>query len=98
MKSSAHTAFMRGSTSSGCRSQCGTRRLVRRGRFSRSWQYTRQTRLWFPAVALGTQAVVTLPETPALLIDHDRLQGGDHLGIARHAIDARLVVRLSLIH
>jgi hypothetical protein len=42
---------------------------------------------------LGTQAIVTLPEAPALLVDNDRLQGGDHLGIARHAIDARLVVR-----
>jgi len=41
---------------------------------------------------LGTQAIVTLPEAPALLVDNDRLQGGDHLGIVCHAIDARLVV------
>ena len=47
MKSMAQTAFIRGSTHSGCRSRCGPRRVVRRGRLSRSWQYTRHTRLWF---------------------------------------------------
>ena len=46
-----------------------------------------------PAVALCAQAVVTLPEGPALFLDHDRLQGRDHLGIAHHAIVARLAVR-----
>ena len=45
MKSGAQTAFIRGSTQRGWRTRCGTRRLVRRGRFRRSWQYTRHVRL-----------------------------------------------------
>jgi hypothetical protein len=47
MKSSAHTTLGWGITSIGCTGRTGSRFLVRRGRLSRSRQYTRHRRLWF---------------------------------------------------
>ena len=47
MKSIDHRALACIGASSVCRSRIGRRFFVRRGRLSLSWQYTRQTRLWF---------------------------------------------------
>src|SRR5579862_8720010 len=46
-----------------------------------------------PDIALCPQAVITFPEAPPLLLDHDRLQRHDDLTVPRCPIDPRPVVR-----
>ena len=67
MKSSAQVWFSTGGATSGRRTRRGMRRFGRRGRLSRSAQYTRCTRIVVPPITLQPQTVVALPEAPTAI-------------------------------
>ena len=93
MKSTAHTALGCGMTTSGWRNRIGSRFFVRRGTFSRSWQYTRHSRLWFHRWPVDPKPITIFPEPPARLRGAQRGQRLNHRRIALGPIHQGPIVR-----